>query len=75
MEEHVLWITRLVNALLREPALALLAALGIQPENPEYPIPNYLAMEFLVLVIAVVFFLWLRQRLSVDSPGGAARSR
>jgi F-type H+-transporting ATPase subunit a len=27
-------------------------------------------MEFLVLVIAVVFFLWLRQRLSVDNPGG-----
>ena len=70
MEENILGITKLVNALLGKPALALLAALHIQPANPQYPIPNYLAMEFLVFVLAVVFFLWLRSRLSVDSPGG-----
>ena len=70
MEEHVLWITRLVNGLLGQPALALLNALGIHPHNPEYPIPNHIAMEFLVFGIAVVFFLWLKGRLSVENPGG-----
>jgi len=70
MEENILGITKLVNALLGKPALALLSALHIQPDNPQYPIPNYLAMELLVFVLAVVFFLWLRSRLSVDNPGG-----
>ena len=45
MEEQVLGVTKLVNALLGKPALALLAALHIQPENPQYPIPNHIAME------------------------------
>jgi F-type H+-transporting ATPase subunit a len=70
MEEQVLGVTKLVNALLGKPALALLAVLHIHPENPEYPIPNHIAMEFVVFLIAVVFFLWLKGRLSVDNPGG-----
>jgi F-type H+-transporting ATPase subunit a len=70
MEEQVLWFTKLVNAVLGKPALALLAALGIAPQNAEYPIPNSLAMEFLVFGIAIVFFLWLRARLSAENPGG-----
>ena len=70
MEENILGFTKLVNALLGKPALALLAALHIQPDNAQYPIPNYLAMELLVFLVAVVFFLWLRSRLSVDNPGG-----
>lgn len=70
MEESILGITKLVNALFGKPALALLALLHIQPSNPQYPIPNSLAMEFLVFAVAVVFFLWLRARLSVENPGG-----
>jgi F-type H+-transporting ATPase subunit a len=70
MEETILGITKLVNALLGKPALALLSALHIQPANPQYPIPNYDAMELLVFAVAVVFFVWLRSRLSVDNPGG-----
>jgi hypothetical protein len=69
MEEHVLGFTKLVNLLLGKPALALLAALHITPSNPEYPIPNHIAMEFLVFIFSIVFFLWLRARLSVDNPG------
>jgi len=61
----------LVNALLGKPALALLAALHIHVENSEYPIPNHIAMEFVVFLIAIVFFVWLKGRLSVDDPGGA----
>ena len=70
MEESILGITKLVNVLLGKPALALLSVLHIKPSNPQYPIPNSLAMEFLVFAVAVVFFLWLRARLSVENPGG-----
>ena len=28
-------------------------------------------MELVVFVIAIVFFMWLKSRLSVDNPGGA----
>jgi len=69
MEEHVLWITALVNWLFGKPAAMLLSALHIKPENPEYPIPNHVAMELLVFAVAIVFFLWLKRRLSVDRPG------
>lgn len=70
MEEHILGITKLVNALLGSAALALLKALHIQPSNPQYPIPNHISMELLIFVLAVVFFLWLKGRLSVDNPSG-----
>jgi F-type H+-transporting ATPase subunit a len=70
MEENILEITKLVNALFGKMALALLNALQIHPSNTKYPIPNHIAMEFLVFGVAAVFFLWLRARLSVERPGG-----
>jgi F-type H+-transporting ATPase subunit a len=70
MEEQVLGVTKLVNVLFGKPALALLAALHIHPENSKYPIPNHIAMELVVFLIAIVFFTWLKGRLSVDNPGG-----
>lgn len=70
MEENILGVTKLVNALFGKAALALLSALHIHPSNPQYPIPNHVAMELLVFVVAAVFFLWLRTRISVDRPGG-----
>lgn len=70
MEEQILGVTKLVNALLGKPVLALLTALHIRPENPEYPVPNHIAMELVVFVFAIVFFTWLKGRLSVDNPGG-----
>jgi F-type H+-transporting ATPase subunit a len=69
MQEQVLGVTKLVNWLLAKPAAALLAALRIKPENPEYPIPNHIAMELVVFAFAVIFFLWLKRRLSVERPG------
>jgi F-type H+-transporting ATPase subunit a len=68
--EHPIWVTVLVNRLFGKLAATLLAALHITPSNPEYPIPNHVAMELLVFVIAAIFFLWLKQRISVDRPGG-----
>jgi F-type H+-transporting ATPase subunit a len=70
MESHPIWVTVVINKLLGKAALALLAALHIQPANPEYPIPTHIAMEILVFVLAAVFFLWLRSRISVERPGG-----
>jgi F-type H+-transporting ATPase subunit a len=67
--EQPIWVTVIANRLLGRPAAALLAALHIGPANPRYPIPNHVAMEFLVFLIGVAFFLWLRSRLSVDRPG------
>jgi F-type H+-transporting ATPase subunit a len=72
--EHPIWVTVIVNRLLGKPALALLAALHIQPSNPEYPIPNHVSMELLVFLLSVIFFLWLKGRISVDRPGGAQQS-
>lgn len=69
-EEQVLGATKLVNLLLGKPAAALLALLHIHPANPQYPIPNSLAMELILFVAGVIFFLWLKARISVDRPGG-----
>lgn len=70
MGEQVLGVTKAVNWLFGRPAAALLALLHVQSSNPEYPIPNHVAMELLVFLLAAIFFLWLKARLSVESPGG-----
>jgi F-type H+-transporting ATPase subunit a len=69
MEEHISYFTLLVNRLLGPLALQLLHALRIQPENYDAPIPEYVVMSFLVLVVGTVLVLLLRSRLSVDRPG------
>ena len=68
-EEHILPITKLVNFLLAKPTLALFALLRIHPASAEYPIPNFFAMELVVFAFAIIFFLWLRARMSVERPG------
>jgi F-type H+-transporting ATPase subunit a len=68
-EEHVLPITKLVNFLFAKPTLALFALLHIHPASAEYPIPNFFAMELVVFAFAIVFFLWLRARMSAERPG------
>jgi len=69
MGEQVFSVTKWVNSLLGKPALLLFHALHLQPANPEYPIPNFFAMELIVFACSIVFFLWLKGRLSVDKPG------
>src|SRR5262249_32306650 len=68
-EQHLLLVTKLVNWLAGKPVLWLLTALRLKVKNPEYPIPNHLAMELLVFALAVAFFLWLRRRLWGGRPG------
>jgi F-type H+-transporting ATPase subunit a len=68
-EERVLGVTKLVNFLLGKPAGVLLGLLHIHSANSEYPISNSVAMELVVLLFAVIFFLWLKARISADRPG------
>jgi F-type H+-transporting ATPase subunit a len=69
MEEHVSWITQIVNHYLGGAALALLSALHIQPEHPELPIPEHVVMALIVLVGVTLLALILKSRLSVERPG------
>ena len=71
MGEHASWITEVVNRVLGGPVLALLAALHIKPENPNLPIPEHVVMGLLVLLVATIFALWVRARLSVERPGAS----
>ncbi len=69
MAEQTTWLTQFVNHLLGNFARALLAALHIQPSNPELPIPEQVVMATVVLLIATILALALRSRLSVEKPG------
>ena len=65
-----LFFTRLLNHWFAGPTTALLHALHIQPQYPEAPITNAVAMEVLVVAFLVIVFIMVRSRLSVESPGG-----
>lgn len=69
MSEHLNWFTVLLNKWFGGLALGLLSALHIVPKEHDYPIPNFVAASIAVFLISVVFFLWLRPRISVDRPG------
>lgn len=71
MNEHLNWFTVLLNKWFGGAALALLSALHVHPNDSADPIPNFVAASFAVFLIAVVFFLWLMPRISVDRPGAA----
>ena len=71
MEEHVSWITQVVNHYLGGAALALLSVLHIKPEHPDMPIPQHVVMELVVLVLGTLLALWVRSRLSVERPGAS----
>jgi len=65
-----LWFTAILNHWLAGPVTALLRALHVEPQYPQAPITNAVAMECLVFGFLIVLFVLVRSRLSVDSPGG-----
>jgi F-type H+-transporting ATPase subunit a len=67
--ESPIWIAVVVNRLIGKPVAALLALLHIQVASKEFPVSNSVSMEILVVLLAMVFFLWLKGRISVDRPG------
>src|SRR5712692_1929090 len=67
--EHELWLTAPLNKLLAGLLTPLLTTIGVPPDDPSQPIPNYIAMEVLVIVVILTGALLLRGRLSVENPG------
>ena len=68
--EPQLWITALLNRLLAGPVLGLMNLLRIQPSEPLHPITNFVAMQLVVFMVLMVFFLIVRSGLSVETPSG-----
>src|SRR5271168_154345 len=69
MNEHLNWFTVLLNKIFGGAALAVLRAVHVIPHDPQHPIPNFVASALAVCILAAIFFLWLRPRISVDRPG------
>jgi len=65
-----LWFTALLNRVFGPAVLALMHTIGVQPKHPATPIANSFAMEVLVTLALLTFFIAVRLRLSVDQPGG-----
>ena len=65
-----LLFTRFLNHFFARPVDGLLAALHIAPAYPRAPITNANAMELLVFLILIAYFLVVRASLSVETPGG-----
>jgi F-type H+-transporting ATPase subunit a len=69
MEEHISALTQWFNQVFGPMALRLLHILHLQPKEFERPIPEYVVMSLIVLLICTIFGLTLRSRLSVERPG------
>jgi F-type H+-transporting ATPase subunit a len=69
MEEQLSAVTHWFNHVFGPTALWLLHALHIQPKDFERPIPEYVVMALIVLVLCTILALILRSRLSVERPG------
>jgi F-type H+-transporting ATPase subunit a len=69
MEEHVSPLTQWFNHIFAPIALSLLHALHIQPKDYDTPIPEYVVMAIVVLILCAILALILRARLSVERPG------
>lgn len=65
-----LLFTRFLNHLFARPVNALLGALHLAPAYPNAPITNAFAMEILVFLLLIGYFVLIRSRLSVETPGG-----
>jgi F-type H+-transporting ATPase subunit a len=66
---HQLPVTALLNHLFASPVNALLHLLGLHAAHAEAPIPDYVAMQIVVVVFLTIVFLVTRASLSVDKPG------
>ena len=65
-----LWFTALLNKYLAAPVAAALSPLGIHFHDPHFVFDNVVAMEILVALLLLVFFILVRLRLSVEKPSG-----
>ena len=49
---------------------SFLQALHVQPKHPAYPITDAFAMELLVFLVLIAYFIAVRMTLSVEKPAG-----
>jgi F-type H+-transporting ATPase subunit a len=66
-----LGITRALNEVFGGPLTAALQSIGVHPTNPAAPITDAFALELLVVVGLIAFFLIVRLTLSVENPNPA----
>ncbi len=66
--EHEIWFTAILNRLLGGFVASALGKFGLHAD-PAHPIPNYVAMQILVIPVMLVGVTLLRRRLSVEHPG------
>jgi F-type H+-transporting ATPase subunit a len=64
-----LLITRFLNHHFAPQVDSLLAAFHVQPMHPHAPITNAFAMELLIFVAMLMYFVVVRATLSIESPG------
>ena len=67
--EHPLWIVQFVNALLGPLVLRAGEAVGYHFATPHEPIPPFMVMVMLIVLVMTVLSLIVRSRLSVEIPG------
>jgi F-type H+-transporting ATPase subunit a len=65
-----LLLTRILNEHFAAPVTAFLNALHVHPASPEAPITNAFAMELLVFLVLIAYFVAVRVSLSVEKPAG-----
>jgi len=65
-----LLFTRFLNHLFAHQVDALLALFHVKPAFADAPITNAVAMEFLVFLVLLVYFIVVRLSLSVEKPNG-----
>ena len=64
-----LLFTKFLNHLFAAPVDKLLSMVGVTPAYAAAPITNAVAMELLVFVVLIAYFLVVRTTLSVEKPG------
>jgi F-type H+-transporting ATPase subunit a len=69
-----LWFTALLNKYFAGVANAILNAVHLPAADPSAPILNWVAMQILVFLLLLVFFILVRARLSVENPGPLQQS-
>jgi F0F1-type ATP synthase, subunit a len=67
--EHELWVTALFNDAFAGIGNGILNAIGRPAADHAHPWSNWMVMQLVVVVGMLLFFGWLKSRLSVDRPG------
>jgi len=62
-------LTALLNHLFGADVTALMMRFGVHPAHPSHPINNRLTLQLIVAAALILFFIYVRLRLSVEHPG------